>query len=455
MNSVHKAVHHNMSDTTTKRDAPTAVSAAAAPPAKRRRLQNKIRALERARAGPSRAQIRHITPEAFATCVIQIRSETGRPQIHTPQDLVSLYNKFAADYPPGAIKREWSAHEHRGLAEMLKELGFKGVECVELNQMLPEGTTMRDGSPVEEANVLLVREWGQQLGINMDLMYQQLEARPMDTVKWSRRANEFDKDGNPTNGKQNKNARHNCCITDAQEAGTPIMESGARIGVRSPHPKNAEIEFTFYAYEAFLELKKYRERCAQVLGPFGYKVTDQYHELNKYYDKTRGIGRHGDIERGPEHSPSRGMVNCLKVGFHIPMLFSWYKNCQPAGAETPLTQTDPARASFPIVPVKKMKKGNVKWSTNTVAAVFTAGHGDYYQMSAKAVGKDWKRQDWALRHCAGASKYTGLPKAYYTAVEKRFNAGGFSCAYSLTGSDRVENDSETPELQSATKYDGM
>ena len=447
-----------MSETkTNKRDAPTAPSAAAvAPSAKRRKLHDKIQALESARAGPSRAQIRHITPEEFATCVIQIWSETGRPQTHTPQDLVLLYKKFAAAYPPGAIKREWSAHEHRGLAEMLQELGFEGVECVELNQMLPEGTTMRDGSPVEEANVLLVREWGQQLGINMDLMYQQLEARPMDKLKWSRRANKFDKDGNPTNGKQNKNARHNCCITDAQEAGTPILEGGTRIGVRSPHPKNAEIEFTFYAYEAFLELKKFRERCAQVLGPFGYKVTDQYHELNKYYDKKRGIGRHGDIERGPEHSPSRGMVNCLKVGFHIPMLFSWYKNCQPAGAEVPLTaQTDPARASFPLVPMQKKKGGVVRWSTNTVAAVFTAGHGDYYQMSGKAIGKDWKHRDWALRHCAGASQYTGLPKAYYAAVEQRFNAGGFPCAYSLTGSDRVENDSETPELQSATVYDGM
>jgi hypothetical protein len=82
--------------------------------------------------------------------------------------------------------------------------------------------------------------------------------------------------------------------------------------------------------------------------------------MNKYYDKDRGIGRHGDIERGPEHSPSRGMVNCLKVGFHIPMLFSWYKDAKPAG------------------------KNEDKWSTTTVAACFTLGHGDYYQMSAKS-----------------------------------------------------------------------
>ena len=99
------------------------------------------------------------------------------------------------------------------------------------------------------------------------------------------------------------------------------------------------------------------------------------------------------------------------------------------------------------------KKG--KWSTRTIAAVFSLGHGDYYQMSGKAIGKDWKSRDWALRHCAGHSNYTGLPQVYYDAVETHFNYNGWPVAYSLTGSDRVENDSETPELQSATRFDGM
>jgi len=35
----------------------------------------------------------------------------------------------------------------------------------------------------------------------MDLLYEQLEAKPMDKFKWSRRANKLDKHGNPTNGK--------------------------------------------------------------------------------------------------------------------------------------------------------------------------------------------------------------------------------------------------------------
>lgn len=389
--------------------------------------------------------LRMITVEEFVIEVAAVLSETGKP-VKSATELTAIYHKYEHDPAPPA--REWSAVENRSLAAMLTELGFEQIEVVELNQMLPEGAKMRDGSPVEEANVLVTRQFGQQLGIDMDLLYGQLEGREMDKLKWSRRAKPIDKNGNPTHGQQNKLARHNCCITDAEEDGEAIEH-----GVRAGHPKNENIKFTFYSYEAFLELKKFRWRCAAVLGPFGYKIYDQYHELNKYYDKQRGIGRHGDIERGPENHPSRGMVNCLKVGFHIPMLFSWYKDAKPAGLGTVIGSMDVSKASFPVVPMEKKSKGIIKWSTSTVAAVFTLGHGDYYQMSAKSIGKDWNRRDWALRHCAGHRKYTGLPKTYYDAVEAHFGTAK-PVAYSLTGSDRVENDSETPELQSATRFDG-
>ena len=390
--------------------------------------------------------LRHIAPDEFVFEVSSVLSETGKPS-KSIQELMTIFHKY--EHVPLAPAREWTADENRHLGKMLQEIGLNGIEVVELNQMLPEGATMRDSSPVEEANVLLTRQFGQQLGIDMDLLYDQLEAKPMDKLKWSRRAKPLDKDGNPTHGKQNKLARHNCCITDAEEEGVAIEN-----GVVAPHPKNPDIGFTFYSYDAFLELKKFRWRCAAVFGPFGYKVYDQYHELNKYYDKLRGIGRHGDIERGPVRHPSRGMVNCLKVGFHIPMLFSWYKDAKPAGHSQPFGVSNVSVASFPVVPMEKKKGGVVKWSTSTVAAVFTLGHGDYYQMSAKSIGKDWKKRDWALRHCAGHKKYTGLPQSYYDAVEAHYGSVK-PIAYSLTGSDRVENDSETPELQSATRFDGM
>lgn len=389
--------------------------------------------------------LRMITVDEFVFEVTAVLSEIGKPAQSTAE-LTAIYRKY--EHVPSTPAREWSDAENRSLANMLTDLGFEGIEVVELNQMLPEGAKMRDGSPVEEANVLVTREFGQQLGIDMELLYEQLEAREMDKLKWSRRAKPIDKNGNPTNGQQNKLARHNCCITDAEEDGEAIEH-----GVRAGHPKNQNITFTFYSYKAFLELKKFRWRCAAVFGPFGYKIYDQFHELNKYYDKLRGIGRHGDIERGPEGRPSRGMVNCLKVGFHIPMLFSWYHSAKPAGRSDAIGSMDVSKASFPVVPMQKKTKGVVKWSTSTVAAVFTLGHGDYYQMSAKSIGKDWNKRDWALRHCAGHKKYTCLPKAYYDAVEATFGTVK-PVAYSLTGSDRVENDSETPELQSATRFDG-
>jgi hypothetical protein len=322
---------------------------------------------------------------------------------------------------------------------MLTELGIE-AECVELNQMLPEGATMRSNEPVPQANLLVVREFAQQLGIDMDLLLQQLEAKPMDTLKWSRRAPK-------TNGKQNKLARHNCCITDGEEEGEEIED-----GVKITHPKNPEIIFTCWKYQAFLQLLKFRWRYAAILGPYGYKVYDQFHELNKYYQKSCGIGRHGDIERGSHGSC--GMVNCLKVGFHLPLLFSWYKDCKPAGRTEALSPLDPTKASFPVVSMEKKKKGQVQWTTSTVAAVVTLGHGDHYQMSAKAIGKDWRKKDWALRHCAGARKYTGLPKTFYQAIEQKYGSK-HNVAYSLTGSDRVENDSESPELQFSTRFDGM
>ena len=77
-------------------------------------------------------------------------------------------------------------------------------------------------------------------------------------------------------------------------------------------------------------------------------------------------------------------------------------------------------------------------------------------MSDKAIGADWKRSSvYTLRHCAGAREYTALPQRFYEAVEAHDWRVGrrqaqFRSAYSLTFSDCVENDSESPELQFST-----
>lgn len=373
-------------------------------------------------------------PEAeFISAVQQALSETNKGAIDEPE-LARIYNKYVHK-PTG---RSWSAAELRQCREMLLELGFDVEAPVELNRMLPEGTVKRNGQPVEEANLFVWPNCAQQLGIGINRLYDTLEATEFDKLKWSRRAK-------ATNGLQNKLARHNGCYTDLQEPVNPLNKPELKPDegdvtqdyVRHKHPKNPAIKFTNYGFKG--ELAKFRERFAAVLGPFGYKFKHQFAELNKYYKLDCGIGHHGDVERG--HGDEPGSVNCLKVGRPIPLGFVWYYKTKPVGKEEPIASC--GSASFE--PVTKKKK---HWTKTAVSVVVNLGHGDFYMMSGKAIGKDWKSHDYALRHFAGHRKYTGLSKAYYDSLPK----SEFTSAYSLTFSDCVENDSETPELQFSTQY---
>ena len=391
----------------------------------------KRKAPELAKAGKKhKVALPKVSVECFVSELRAVYAETGMTPV---ADLEAVYRKY--EHP--MTMRSWSASEIRACVSMLRELGFTLEDPVEMNGMLPSGASTRSGAPVESANLFVWRGCGQALGLDMDRLYATLEATEFDKFKWSRRA----KPG--TNGKQHKLARHNGCYTDLEEVPLVAPDPGDVTSeyVRHKHPKNHEIKFTNFVFRG--ELKKFRARFAKVLGPFGYKFAGQFAELNKYYDKTRGIGRHGDVERGLGSDP--GSVNCLKVGYHIPMLFSWYKSTKPVG----LSSGGPVSVSTASFPVVRFTKKN--WCTSTMAAVVTLGHGDFYMMSEKSIGKDWKNHDYALRHCAGARKYTGLPKSYYSEVDRVFG-NRFGSAYSLTFSDCVENDSETPELQFSTKY---
>lgn len=134
------------------------------------------------------------------------------------------------------------------------------------------------------------------------------------------------------------------------------------------------------------------------------------------------------------------MCVCVQVGQKIPLLFSWYKDTKPVGkgSADDVPESLDENVSYPIVSFKKPK-----WNqpTKTAAAVIEAGEGAVYMMSGAAIGHNLKQRDFALRHCAGAPKYTGLPK------EGRYAVAKGKAAYSLTFSDQVENDSESPELQ--------
>jgi len=360
---------------------------------------------------------------AFVSEVRQVRLQTGKPDLD-PEYLKFIYREYSH---PEQV-RSWSAIDIENCQAMLSRLGFSVRSPMELNHLLPPKALRKSGEPVERANVLVWPQCGQELGIDMDALLETLNGTKMDCVKWSRRA------APESHGLQNKIARHNACFTDLQETVfDPDPGDVSNTAVRHKHPKNATIKFTNFKFQG--ELAAFRLRFARILGPFGYKVHRQFAELNKYYDASCGIGWHGDVERG--HGDRAGSVNCLKVGRAIPLCFGWYRNSRPVPGPSDL----PVSGHFPMA----TKKGK-GWQSTTAVRSLLLGHGDLYMMSRKAVGHDWKKKDYALRHSAGHWSYTKIDKAWYATVPTE------GPAYSLTFSDTVENDSETPELQFSTPY---
>jgi hypothetical protein len=88
-------------------------------------------------------------------------------------------------------------------------------------------------------------------------------------------------------------------------------------------------------------------------------------EGNYYYDISKcGIGFHGDAERK--------IVIGMRLGASMPLDYQWYINSKPVGSRMRIEIDD----------------------------------GDFYFMSEKATGNDWKKKSiYTLRHAAGAEKF--------------------------------------------------
>jgi hypothetical protein len=143
----------------------------------------------------------------------------------------------------------------------------------------------------------------------------------------------------------NKQARYNLCFSDfAQD---PDYAQG----------RGRVINFTDVPITSEL-----RDRLPAFLGA---KADGLQGEGNYYYDVRKcGIGFHGDGERQ--------IVVGTRLGAKFPLEYQWFYAGSPIGAR-------------------------VRVELN---------HGDIYIMSAKAVGRDWKRRTVpTLRHAAGADKY--------------------------------------------------
>jgi alkylated DNA repair dioxygenase AlkB len=156
------------------------------------------------------------------------------------------------------------------------------------------------------------------------------------------RALEWDKKAFMYGKVLNKHARHNLCFN--YEGQEPCYEKG---------------EGTIIAWDTIPNLHSVFEEIQNMMGE-GLVA-----EGNRYYDKTTGIGWHGDAER-------RKVVGC-RFGESMNMNWQWYLRSEPIGE------------------------------------LFTTvlNHGDLYIMGSKAVGTDWtKKTIPTLRHSAGSAKYT-------------------------------------------------
>lgn len=143
----------------------------------------------------------------------------------------------------------------------------------------------------------------------------------------------------------NKKARYNLCFAETHQ--------------------NADLENgkgTVVAFNEIPELLKIRNKLSEICEE---KCKNLLAEGNLYYDvKECGIGFHGDAERK--------IVAAIRLGESMELAYQWYYKSKRVGK------------MFKVV----------------------LNHGDFYVMSAKAVGNDWKKKNvYTLRHAAGSDKY--------------------------------------------------
>ncbi|EGC30588.1 hypothetical protein DICPUDRAFT_41242 [Dictyostelium purpureum] len=143
----------------------------------------------------------------------------------------------------------------------------------------------------------------------------------------------------------NKNARHNLCFSNVSQE--PDYEKG---------------KGRIIAFKDVPLLDSVRNGFGDILGDKGKKLVA---EGNYYFDKTCGIGYHGDAERK--------RVIAIRTGCRMNICYQWFHDG-----------------------VKKGKRFQE-----------FLNHGDIYIMSEFAVGWNWKKKKiYTLRHAAGASKFT-------------------------------------------------
>jgi len=211
---------------------------------------------------------------------------------------------------------------------------------------------LADNAEVQEAGVLVLRE-GIKVFMRAGADESTLGENPLATLESELSGLKWDTKCLMRGRVVNKHARQNLCFAD--QAQSPDYASG---------------KGTVVPFGEIPLLQALRRGVENLLGHLPMvSAGPLLAEGNLYVDNTKnGIGPHGDSERK--------LVLAARIGAPMNMAWHWYRKSEPLGQEVR----------------------------------FRFEGGDFYIMSEKATGHDWRRPSrYTLRHAAGADKYVRFP----------------------------------------------
>jgi hypothetical protein len=268
-----------------------------------------------------------------------------------------------------------------GLFPYFESIMGEGAKCLNLNELSGENS-IKGLKMQNQARVLHLKKWVQTMFGNESTkdIYDSLKDEKWDSKYLDKKKDKRDENGNkiigengkPVKGRvMNKHARHNICLQKGvEQLANYEVGNGTILDLNKKQHLMKAVD---------LLVKQIREGLKRIDSKT--RVVVNVVEGNRYYNpKKTGISFHGDTERV--------IVICISIGGgeSYPMKWQWFYKGFPAGNSIDISISD----------------------------------GDVYIMSEKAVGTDWlRRNEYTLRHAAGAEKFTSLKKWIKRMLEKQ------------------------------------
>jgi alkylated DNA repair dioxygenase AlkB len=252
---------------------------------------------------------------------------------------VAILHVGSKEYGSGRRANGYSVQELHQIAENLNRIHSPDIaKVISVSSALPDH--LKDSST--DAAVLVIRRGAHIIG-----------GICADSLLAEQRGVDYDKQFYDNRRKKtlHKRARYNIVFSSSTDTDIPHSEDYCQCSIAS--------------FNSLPNLSQFREGLVETLGET--HASNLEAEGNCYYNKTSGIGFHGDSERK--------VVICLSLGKPTVLRYHWRL---PGSSEHTLQPID-----------------------------INIGHGDVYVMSEKATGYDWRmRSKVRVVHAAGSSKYT-------------------------------------------------